>query len=36
MRSPRVGPWGANVRVGGAVARGARGVVVEAVSCEAG
>ena len=33
MRSPRVGPWGPNVRVSGAVARGAPGVVVEPVSC---
>ena len=33
MRSPRVGPWGPNVRVSGAVARGAPGVVVELVSC---
>ena len=33
MRAPRVGPWGPNVRVSGAVARGAPGVVVEPVSC---
>ena len=33
MRSPRVGPWGPNVRGGGAVARESPGVVVETVSC---
>ena len=32
MRSPRVGPWGPNVRAGGAVARASPGVVVEPVS----
>ena len=35
MRAPRVGPWGPNVRVSGAVARASPGVVVEPVSCGA-
>ena len=33
MRAPRVGSWRPNVRAGGAIARGAPGVVVEPVSC---
>ena len=33
MRSPRVGPWGPNVRVSGAAARASPGVAVEPVSC---
>ena len=33
MRSPRVGPWGPNVRVGGAVARASAGVTVKPVLC---
>ena len=32
MRSPRVSPWGPNVRAGGA-ARGVPGVTVDPVSC---